>query len=152
MKPAIVFLFVSFFTIHALVAQHDKEAIQQTINRLFDGMREGDSAMVHAVMAKDIVMQRVTQSEEGATFVQTSDPQRFLNAIGTPHEKVWDERIAFGPILIDGDLASAWTPYKFYLGDKFSHCGVNSFRLYRSDTGWKIFHLVDTSRKENCID
>lgn len=86
---------------------------------MFDGMRAGDSSMVHSVMKDDVIFQRVTQNREGKAVVQTSSFQNFLNAVGTPHDKVWDEQIEFGTISIDGDLASAWTPFKFYLGGVF---------------------------------
>jgi hypothetical protein len=47
-------------------------------------------------------------------------------------------------------MAAIWTEYSFYLGDKFSHCGVNSFQLFKDETGWKIIYIVDTRRKEGC--
>ncbi|RYZ94279.1 MAG: hypothetical protein EOP47_28140, partial [Sphingobacteriaceae bacterium] len=59
-------------------------------------------------------------------------------------------RITWGDIKIDGELASVWTPYKFYLGDKFSHCGINFFQLMKMATGWKVIYIVDTRRKDNC--
>lgn len=128
----------------------DVAQIKKAITTMFDGMRAGDSSMVHSVIIDDVVFQRVAKNREGKTVVQDSDFQNFLKAVGTPHDKVWDEQIEFGPILVDGDMASAWTPFKFFLGGQFSHCGVNSFKLYRTEEGWKIFHLVDTSRKDNC--
>ena len=146
-------LFLSFLIISILFnsnAQSDEEAVKQTILRMFDGMRAGDAAMVSSVFAKGIIMQRVTENKEGETIIRTSDPKRFLTAVGTPHDQVWDERIAYGPIQIDGDMASAWIPYQFFLGNQFSHCGVNSFQLYKSEEGWKIHFLVDTGRKEDC--
>ncbi|HUH33176.1 MAG TPA: hypothetical protein VLZ28_04430, partial [Daejeonella sp.] len=61
-------------------------------------------------------------------------------------------RITFDQVLIDDNLASVWTSYQFYIGDKFSHCGVNSFQLVKGKEGWKIVYLIDTRRKENCND
>lgn len=143
-------LFGLFLLGPSLQAQDDVADIKKAIMTMFDGMRAGDSSMVHSVMKDDVIFQRVAKNREGKTIVQTSVFQSFLNAVGTPHDKVWDEQIKFGQIQVDGDMASAWTPFKFFLGGEFSHCGVNSFKLYRTDEGWKIFHLVDTSRKDNC--
>lgn len=143
-------LFGLFLLAPSLQAQDDVADIKKAIMTMFDGMRAGDSSMVHSVMKNDVIFQRVAKNREGKTVVQTSVFQNFLNAVGTPHDKVWDEQIEFGPIQVDGDMASAWTPFKFFLGGEFSHCGVNSFKLYRTEEGWKIFHLVDTSRKDNC--
>jgi hypothetical protein len=63
---------------------------------------------------------------------------------------VADERITFETIKIDGPLAVAWTPYKFYYEGKFSHCGVNSFQLVRLNGAWKIQYLIDTRRRTGC--
>ncbi len=144
-------LFGFFFLNNNSLAQDDLHAIKAAVMTLFDGMRAGDSAMVHSVFSDQVVFQRVQENREGNARVVTSEFSDFLKSVGTPHNKVWDERIEFGTIEIDGKMASVWTPFKFYLGDQFSHCGVNVFKLYKSDSGWKIFHLVDTNRQDNCV-
>jgi hypothetical protein len=40
--------------------------------------------------------------------------------------------------------------YGFFLGDQFSHCGVNSFQLVRTEDGWKTIHLIDTRQQAGC--
>ncbi len=107
--------------------------------------------MVKDVFDAKAVLNTIVQPPGGAVEVRPVSLQKFLTAVGTPHTDVWDERIAFDKILIDGDLASVWTPYRFYVGDRFSHCGVNSFQLCRSQKGWKIVYLIDTRRKDNCL-
>lgn len=67
-----------------------------------------------------------------------------------PHDAVWDERIWDTQVRIDGNLASVWTKYAFYLGPQFSHCGIDHFLLFRRAEGWKIIHLADTRRREGC--
>jgi hypothetical protein len=42
--------------------------------------------------------------------------------------------------------------YSFYLGDKFSHCGVDAFLLARDGTEWKVVSLADTRRRQGCPD
>ena len=56
----------------------------------------------------------------------------------------------FEAIHVDANLASAWTPYEFYVNDKFSHCGVNSFQLVKLKGNWVITYLIDTRRREAC--
>lgn len=74
----------------------------------------------------------------------------FLVAVSKPHAKVYDERITFDVIKIDGEFAMVWSPYKFYLGDKFSHCGVDSFQLVKINGEWKIQYLIDIRRRQGC--
>ncbi|OEK05768.1 Cif family virulence factor [Roseivirga misakiensis] len=140
-----------FFFSFKAQAQDDAADIKKAIMTMFDGMRAGDSAMVHSVFTDKVIFQRVQKVSPNGSRVVNNDFKNFLKAVGTPHDLVWDERIVFGPIQIDGDMASAWVPFKFYLGEKFSHCGVNIFQLFRTEQGWKVFHLVDTNRKENCV-
>jgi hypothetical protein len=74
----------------------------------------------------------------------------FITAVTKPHKEIYDERITFDVVKTDGVLATAWTPYKFYVGEKFSHCGVNSFQLVKLDGNWKIQFIIDTRRKQPC--
>ena len=53
----------------------------------------------------------------------------------------------YGSIQIDNKMASVWTLFKFYAGERFSHCGVNVFKLFKGKDEWKIFHLVDSKYK-----
>jgi hypothetical protein len=76
--------------------------------------------------------------------------EEFKNAVGTPHEDIWDERISNVKIQLDGNLAQVWMNYSFYLNDKFSHCGVNAVQLIRTNNGWKMIHLADTRRLTDC--
>ena len=112
-------------------------------------MRKGDSTMVSSIFSTGMTMQSIS-NRNGKTTLKTDKPDGFLKAVGTPHTEVWDERIKFDQVLIDDNLASVWTSYQFYLGDKFSHCGVNSFQLVKQKSGWKIVYLIDTRRKDNC--
>eukprot|EP01037_Dinobryon_pediforme_P016381 gene16381-16559_t len=99
----------------------------------------------------DMILQSISTGKDGKATLSIEKASDFVKAIGTPHQQVYDERIVFGDIKIDGDLASVWAPYQFYLGDKFSHCGVDVFSLLKTAEGWKIIYIVDTRRKDNCI-
>jgi hypothetical protein len=146
--PLVLLLICSY----PVLAQSSEEvSVKSAIQQLFDGMRKGDSAMVKAVFAERAILQTVQNKKDSTTVVATLALQQFLVAVGTPHTDVWDERITFDKILIDGSLASVWTPYRFFLNNQFSHCGVNSFQLYKSEGGWKIVHLIDTRRKDKCL-
>jgi hypothetical protein len=131
--------------------QSATDAVKQTINRLFDAMRKGDSTLLRSVFAKDMILQSISEDATGKAILTTEKADGFVKTIGTPHQMVYDERITFGTINIDGDLASVWAPYKFYLGDKFNHCGVDVFQLIKTSAGWKIIYIVDTRRKDNCV-
>jgi hypothetical protein len=49
-----------------------------------------------------------------------------------------DERMIYETVLVEGDMAQVWGPYRFIAGGKTSHCGVNSMSLVKRDGAWKI--------------
>lgn len=132
--------------------QSATDAVKQTVNNMFTAMRKGDSTLLRSTFAKGIVFHSVANKKDGTTVLANENPDEFIKAVGTPHKGVWDERIVIADVKIDGDLASVWVPYKFYLDDKFSHCGVDVFQLMKTAAGWKIIYVVDTRRKDNCVE
>ena len=148
----LIFFFLPFQTI----AQGEPEIkeehqIKLLIDKLFDGMREGDSAKVASVFGKDVNMYTSFNNQQGEKVIKKGVLSSFLKAIGTPHDDIWDEKIWNTKIEIDGGIAQVWTDYAFYIGTEFSHCGIDAFHLIKeNEQGWKIVHLMDTRRKEDC--
>jgi hypothetical protein len=121
--------------------------IRQLVTALFDGMRAGDSTAVRAVIHPEASFQSVVPNPEGGFRIMPGDADRFVEAVGSPHDEVWDERVGEVEVRVDAGLATAWMPYRFYLGETFSHCGVNAMQLARTDAGWQIVNLIDTRRR-----
>jgi len=130
----------------------EKESVMKPVILLFEAMKKGDSAMLRNAFAKQITMATVGTDKAGKPFLRReSSLDGFAKSIGTPHPEAYNEMIWGEKIEIDGNFAQAWMSYAFYVGKKFSHCGVDAFHLVKSDDGnWKIFHLADTRQKEGC--
>ena len=137
--------------IYAQSSTEEELAIQKTIENLFDGMRAGDSTKVHSVFRKELRLFSVFTNRKGVQQIEEGSLNEFLKAVATPHDAIWDERINEIKIQVDDRLAQAWIAYHFYLGDQFSHCGVNAVQLVKEAGVWKIIHLVDTRRTKNCV-
>jgi len=153
MKSLILLLLCAFVATSTHAQQPDeKEAIKKTMNTLFEAMRKGDTVLLKSVFAQGAVLHGVAYNKEQNMLVATDKLKGFIKAVGAPHKQTWDERAIYNDIKIDGDLASVWAPYKFYLGTQFSHCGVDIIQLSKAKDGWKIIYLVDNSRKDNCPD
>jgi hypothetical protein len=127
----------------------DRPAILSVVHRLFDGMRQGDSAMVRSTFhpRASLTTAVVRQGKPTVLFEEVGN---FVQAVGAPHDSVWDERISNEVVLQDGTLAVVWTDYRFYVGDRFSHCGVDAFQLAKEGDEWKIVALTDTRRRQGC--
>ena len=129
----------------------EKDAVEAVVLKLFDGMRAGDSAMVNSVFYEDADMYTVLTDQNGNNQIRKGSLDKFLSAVGSPHDQVWDEPVWDTKIDIDGALASVWTKYAFYAGKQFSHCGVDAFQMFKSAEGWKIIQITDTRQKQGCI-
>lgn len=145
-KLFLLFCLIPVFTF----AQNDTTEVQKTIDVMFNGMRKGDSAMVHSAFHPKAMLHSTLKRKTGETEFITEQLSEFITAVASPHAEIWNEIIWSYEIKIDGIMATAWTPYTFYLGDTLSHCGVNSFTLMKTDKGWKIVSITDTRRKNNC--
>jgi hypothetical protein len=131
---------------------HEEKSVTAVIEKLFNGMKKGDSTMVKETFAYEVSMATSFRNKAGDPVITHENSiQEFLNAVGTPHKQVWFEEYWDLSIKIDGDFASAWCDYAFYLDNTFSHCGVDAFHLHKGKDGWKIFHLTDTRRKDGCV-
>jgi hypothetical protein len=131
-------------------AQTPEQEVEAVIRSLFDGMKQKNAEQVAAAFSAEGLMQTVQQKPEGTTVGSNSVADFVKRIAGTPEGTTLDERILSYHIKVDGSMASAWTPYQFYVNDTFSHCGVNSFQLVKMSEGWKIVYIIDTRRKEPC--
>ena len=132
-------------------AQTAEDSIKLTINKLFDGMKAGDAAMIKAAFADSAILQSVGMDRKtGKLHIENEVVNDFAEFVSKQSKGSADERIIFDVIKIDGALAMVWAPYKFYFNGVFSHCGVDSFQLVRVGNEWKIQYLIDTRRKKGC--
>lgn len=144
-----VFIILTIISTTAF-AQNEEAAVKQTVNQLFEGMKKSDTAIIRLAFSSQPTLQTIIKNKEGNVMIESEPLDSFLIAVSKPHTEVYDERITFGVIKIDGALAIVWAPYKFYLGEKFSHCGVDSFQLVKVNGEWKIQYLIDTRRRQGC--
>lgn len=127
----------------------EEKEVLAVVTRLLDGMRAADSTMVRSTLHPSARL--VSAGErDGTPALESDSVDAFVAAVGSPHEAIWDERTWDPVVMIDGHLATVWTPYAFFLGSEFSHCGVDTFQLFRGSDGWKIFQIADTRRREGC--
>lgn len=128
----------------------DKDAVEQTIATFFKGFHLQDSVMLNSVVSDQVIIQTVAKNAD-SSFVRSENYNAFVkHIISIPATTKFEEKLLSFNIQIDGDMAHAWTPYEFWLNDTFSHCGVNSFQLFKDTDEWKIIYIIDTRRKEDC--
>ena len=151
-----VFILVLVYLSVNILAQAqevEKKEVEMVITKMFDAMREGDSTKLRMCFHNQITSLSISIDEDGESklaFEGESGCKKFIKAVGSPHGEIWDERISNLKINIAGDFAQAWCDYEFYIGNKFSHCGIDAFHVVKTISGWKIVHLGDTRRTTSC--
>lgn len=131
-------------TLPAQAADHAEA--YRVVTMLFDAMRARDTAAMRAAFADGAALQSV-----GPNGVQRTPIDNWIGGVGRAQAGVLlDERLGEPVIQVDGGLASVWVPYWFYVGDRFSHCGVDAFVLAREAGSWRILSVADTRQREGC--
>jgi len=145
LRLALILLLVASSRIDAQVAS-DSAAITGVVTRLFDAMRTRDTTTMRALFVPNASMQSLRDS--AVTFDRIDG--WIAGVARAPQGVVLDERLGPQTVHIDGNLATVWVNYWFFVGPRFSHCGVDAFQLARIGGGWKIFSVVDTRRTTGC--
>lgn len=131
-------------------SQKEEDNVMKVVNQVFEAMRTNDSTLLKQSFVQSPNMFTSSSNQDGKSILTEGNFQRFVDAIGSPKDQVFNEPIWNEKIQIDGNFAAVWVDYAFYLDDQFSHCGVDAFHLVKLDDQWKIFHLIDTRRKTPC--
>lgn len=154
MKKIIALVLLLSFNLTVLAQESsEKKAVQTTIENFFKGFHKGDTLLLKKTIRKDLVAQTTFTTPKGEKVLRTT-PNVYKTLMGfaknvKPTDD-YDEKILSYKILIDGNLATVWTPYEFYNKGKFSHCGVNSFQLFNNNGNWEIIYLIDTRKRNGC--
>lgn len=137
-----------FFGLSIGVFAQEEKAIKQSISVFFEGLQSSDILKIQSVCHKEMKLQSITEKNTvgGLSYQSNSDFYKSVAAI--PKNLKIEERLLSYNIQIDGTMANIWTPYEFYINEKLSHIGVNSFTLLLENNIWKIVHIIDTRRKK----
>ncbi len=131
-------------------AQQDQADVLEVVAQLFQGMRTADTALARSALA-DGARFALVEARDGAVEIAFIPVEMWLSAVARS-ERRWDELLYELEVRIDGNVASVWAPYTFYLDGSVSHCGTDSFQLLRGPAGWKVTQISDSRRTERCLD
>ncbi|WP_299684640.1 nuclear transport factor 2 family protein [uncultured Dokdonia sp.] len=149
----VFFAFAKITTAQNQSLSKEETKVKQLVERFFEGFHKQDSIIIKSVVHEKILMQSIGKNRTGEVVLSKQDFSGFLTSIcSIPDETQFEERIKSYKVQVDDNMAMAnvWTPYSFYINGELSHCGTNSFQLFKRDGVWKIFYIVDTRDREGC--
>ncbi len=128
----------------------DEAGALAAVHQLFEGMRTANPTTVREVFAAEARF-AMLNDRGGPLRVTVQSVNGWIDAIGASAGG-WDEQLYDVEVRADGNMASIWAPYTFYLNGAVSHCGINSIELLYDAEGWKVTQISDTRRGEGCPD
>lgn len=129
-------------------SEDERQAIA-VVNTLFDGMRARDTLVIRSTLhpAARLLTAAGPSAERN---VREMPIDAWLRSVASADVEL-DERLHATEARVSGPLATVWTEYDFWLGERFSHCGVDAFQLARTADGWKIIQITDTRQTQGCV-
>lgn len=140
----IFFLLILIFSI-SVNAQNQE--VQKTIETFFEAFHAKDTVKLKSICSDKIILQSIQENANGAKLSDEVASEFYKSIASIPANFNFQEKILSYSIQVDGTMAHAWTPYEFYINDKLSHKGVNSFTLFKENDVLKIIYCIDTRRK-----
>ena len=128
----------------------DRADIMATLQRLTDGMRTRDTALLRSAFLPGAKLVGMRTRPNGEVIMQSLTEQQFAEFVMRDQRAPWVERLFEPVVTVQGTLATVWAAYDFHFGTTFSHCGVDAFQLLKLADGWKIVSLADTFQREGC--
>ncbi len=151
MKKVCLFVVILFVFCGAW-GQSPEDSVKAVINGMFAAMKDSDTLKLKTYFSETAFLQTFSRSKEGVVDIRTENVSDFCKAIGSLPKGSADEQIVYKDIKIDGAMASVWAPFKLYFNGSFYSCGVNSIQMSRLNRQWKIQYIIDTRRKDNCVE
>lgn len=127
--------------------------VKQCIDTFFKAMYENDGENVKQLFHEKARLYTVVEGY-GSPVLEQFDVSAFITAVSQPKDERWKEVLWNYQIDVDGLMASVWTDYTFFLVTdstrQLIHCGINSFELFKDNSGWRITQITDTRHTEGC--
>lgn len=150
MKKILVAVVLTLSISTAIFAQNDdKKNAWGVIEKMFAEMANHNPTAIAELFTKDSNLTAIVKAKDGKSRVVAMTGEGFSKNFAEKRGEIREDMYA-PKVEVDGDFALVWGRYVFFSDGKVSHCGVNSFNLVRTETGWKIANAASTIDPTNC--
>ena len=120
----------------------------QTVERFFTAFHAKDSLGMQELFHPEARLMRSGQ-RQGKPMLTQNNIEKFIRSVALRADTpTWKEELGQPTVQQHQNLASIWVPFRFYLNDQLSHCGINHFSLVWMGKQWQIISLIDSGTKE----
>ena len=125
----------------------DEQKIKNVINQFFKSLETRDTLLMSQTTMNEAQIWR-RRNNKKPLEIDMRFSKNDLQEMSTD-PKIKEIPLSF-EISVDKGIAIAWVPYKLWVEDEFSHCGIDVFTLFEMDGKWKIISTAYTIEKVNC--
>ena len=124
----------------------DRKAASEVPDKLFAAMKAKSFDDIRATFTPEGQLVAIDKPRDGKGISKTRvfTAESFAKAISEAKGADYIEKMPSKDVRMTGDLAIVSGRYTFFLGEKLSHCGTNTFNLVRTEAGWKIANAAST--------
>lgn len=117
----------------------EREAeVRKGVDAFFTALRSPDkTALARQMMPEGTIFIHDRTRPEGPRVEVVPVAEHLANWAKSPPGL--DERMIYQTVLLDGDMALVWGPYRFIARGTTSHCGINQLSMVLTEDGsWKV--------------
>ena len=126
-----------------------EKEVYAVVEKFFSGFNAKDTTVMRTMLFEDVKLFTTFTNQQGQPMARVEAASGLMTSIAGAPGKLFEK--IFEPVIqVEDGLANVWVRYEFYVDDKFSHCGIDSFLMVKTANGWKIAALSDTRRRTGC--
>lgn len=151
-KISLLFIFIAGLSISAF-AQKTDDAKDATavIDKLFAEMANHNPAAIVELWTKEAVLTAVIKRKDGTTAFHSMNAEAFSKNFSEKKNVIREDMYEM-KTHVDDKIAMVWGRYVFFVDGKVSHCGLNTFDLVKTDSGWKIANASSSIDPTACTE
>ena len=119
---------------------------EQTVDAFFQAMRDGDAETLREMVHPEAELMRVRADGR----IEKGDFQAWLSWVSEQDPGNADEQVFSLKTQSFGHLATVWAPFTLDYKAERVACGVNTFTLAKTETGWTVISLADVQADSDC--
>jgi hypothetical protein len=127
----------------------DSTAALETANALLRAISTRDAALARQVMLPGAQLVANSDPASATVRARTQNDSAFVQMLVDPGptflERMWEPTL-----FLQGSVATIHAAYDFHIDGAFSHCGVDTFTLVKSQGQWRISHIAYTTQRSGC--
>lgn len=129
--------------------ENDEAAVLATMDHFFAALAASDREGLEETTIPGSLFISATVDRDGNESVNINTREALVTSLSNPGSKRI-ERYWNPTLLVQENIAAFWAPYDFHIDGEFSHCGIDSFQLFKMEGEWLIGSSSYTRETAGC--